>query len=42
MDIHELRWRSMDRIDLAQDRDRWEALADVVINFRFREMRGIS
>jgi hypothetical protein len=32
----------MDEIDLAQDRDRWSALVDVVMNLRVSKMRGIS
>jgi hypothetical protein len=31
-----------DRIDLAQDRNRWWALANAVMDFRFRKVRGIS
>jgi hypothetical protein len=29
-------------IDLAQDRDWWQALVNVVMNFRFHKMQGIS
>jgi hypothetical protein len=32
LDLHEVRWRGMDWIDLAQDKGRWQALADVAIN----------
>jgi hypothetical protein len=32
----------MDLIDLTQDRDKWQALVNVVMNFRFRDMWGIS
>ena len=32
MDLQEVGWYGMDWIDLAQDRDRWEALMNLVIN----------
>jgi hypothetical protein len=34
MDIREIGWKAVDWIDLAQDRDQWRALVNVVINFR--------
>jgi hypothetical protein len=34
MDLTEIGWGSMDWIDLAQDRDRWRALVNTVMNFR--------
>jgi hypothetical protein len=34
MDIRELRWVGMDWIDLAQDRDQWRALVNIVMNLR--------
>jgi hypothetical protein len=34
MDLREVGWRDVDWIDLAQDRDRWRALAYKVKNFR--------
>jgi hypothetical protein len=32
MDLKEIGWRSADWIQLAQDRDRWQALVNTVIN----------
>jgi 3-oxoacyl-ACP reductase-like protein len=34
MDLQEVGCEGMDWIDLAQDSDRWQALADVVMNLR--------
>jgi hypothetical protein len=34
MDIREIVWDSMDWIDLAQDRDQWRALVNMVMNLR--------
>jgi hypothetical protein len=33
-DLREIGWNIMDWVDLAQDRDQWRALANVVINRR--------
>ena len=32
MNLQEVGWGGMDRIDLAQDRDRWLALVSAVMN----------
>jgi hypothetical protein len=34
MDLREIGWDGMDWIDLAQDRDRWKALVNTVVNLR--------
>jgi hypothetical protein len=33
-DIREVGWKDMNWIDLAQDRDRWRALVNAVMNLR--------
>jgi len=35
MTLQEVGWEDMDLIDLAQDRDRWRALVNAVMNLRF-------
>ena len=39
MDLQEVRWRSMDWIDLTQNRDRWKDLVNAVMNLRFHKMQ---
>jgi hypothetical protein len=34
VDLREIEWGDKDWIDLAQDRDRWRALVNTVMNFR--------
>jgi hypothetical protein len=34
MDFREIGWGSVDWIQLAQDRDRWRAVVNTVMNFR--------
>jgi hypothetical protein len=34
MDLREIGWDGMDWIDLAEDRDRWRALVNTVMNLR--------
>jgi hypothetical protein len=34
MDLREIGWDGVDWIDLAQDRDQWQALVNTVINLR--------
>jgi hypothetical protein len=34
MDLQEVGWGDMDWIDMAQDRDMWQALVNAVMNLR--------
>jgi hypothetical protein len=34
MDLREIGWDGMDWIDLAEDRDQWQALVNTVMNLR--------
>ena len=42
MDLKEVGGGRGDRMELAQDRDRWRALVSTVINLRVSKMWGIS
>ena len=42
MDFQEVGGGCRDWIELAQDRDRWQALVSTVRNFRVPKLRGIS
>jgi hypothetical protein len=42
MDLQEVGWEGVDWIDMAQDRDRWRALVNTVMNFGLHKTRGIS
>jgi hypothetical protein len=34
MDLREIGWDGVDWIDMAQDRDQWRVLVNIVLNFR--------
>jgi hypothetical protein len=40
MDLEEVGWGGTDWIDLAQDRDRWQALVNAVMNLWFPKNAG--
>ena len=42
MDLKEVGGSCGDWMELAQDRDRWRALVNTVLNLRVPKMRGIS
>jgi hypothetical protein len=42
MDLGDKGWGGMDWIDLAQDRDQWRALVNMVMNLQFHKMLGNS
>jgi hypothetical protein len=42
MDLREVGWNGMDWIDLAQDRDQWRTLVNMVLNLRFHKILGLS
>jgi hypothetical protein len=41
-DLREIGWGGMDWIDLAQDRDQWRTLVNMVMNLGFHIMLGNS
>jgi hypothetical protein len=41
VDLREIGWDGMNWIDLAQDRDRWRAFVNTVMNLGFHKNAGI-
>jgi hypothetical protein len=42
MALREIGWNGVDWIDMAQDRDQWRALVNMVLKFWFHKMLGSS
>jgi hypothetical protein len=42
MDLKEVGWERVDWIQMAQDKDNYRALENMVITFGFRQMSGIN
>jgi len=42
MDLQEMEWGDLNWIDMAQDRDRWQAFMNAVINVRDPKKHRIS
>jgi hypothetical protein len=42
LDLREIGWGGVDWIDVAQDRDKWKALVNMVGTFGFTKMLGSS
>jgi hypothetical protein len=42
LDLQEVGCGGMDWIDLAEDRNRWQALVNVIMTFNFHKKWGIS
>jgi hypothetical protein len=40
MELQEMGWEGMDRIDVAQERDKWPAVMNAVMNFRVAKNAG--
>ena len=42
MFLREVEWRGMNWTDLAEDRNRWRAVVNAVMNLRVKKIQGIS
>jgi len=40
MNLREIGWKAVDWMHLAQDKDRWRALVNTVMNIRFPKKAG--
>jgi hypothetical protein len=42
MNLTEIKWEGVHRIDLAEDKDKWLAVVNMVMNLRFPQNAGIA
>lgn len=42
MDLKEISWKDVEWIDVAQDKDMWWAVVNMVMNLSFHKMQAVS